>query len=154
MRDVADQWYFAYGSNLLAAQMIERTGPLRTGDERPRRARLANYRVVFNMLGSDGEIYANIEPASGDVLGVVYRIGPQGLANLDDFEEGYERRSVVVVVDDGRELAALVYVSQLENVTAPRSPNAEYLARIIAGAREQGLPGEYIETLIRRRVTP
>ncbi|WP_254507191.1 gamma-glutamylcyclotransferase family protein [Anatilimnocola floriformis] len=148
MRDDADQWYFAYGSNLLAAQMIERTGPIRTEEEQPRRARLPNQRVVFNMLGSDGEIYANIEPAAHDVLGVVYRIGPPGLASLDEFEEGYERRQVIVITDDGVELAAIVYVSLPENVTAPRQPSEEYLTRIITGAREQGLPGEYIETLL------
>jgi hypothetical protein len=33
-------WYFAYGSNLLSDQMVARTGPIRTGDERPRIARL------------------------------------------------------------------------------------------------------------------
>ena len=146
MSDEADQWYFAYGSNLFAAQMIERTGPIRTGEERPRLARLPNYRVVFNMRGSDGEIYANIEPAAGDVLGIVYRIGPTGLASLDEFEEGYERRTVIVLTDDGVELTALVYISLPENATAPRPPSAEYLARIIAGAREQGLPDEYIAT--------
>src|SRR5258708_3117388 len=95
-----DRWYFAYGSNLLRDQMVARTGPIRTGDDRPRIARLPNYRLAYNLLGSDGQVYANIvEPGNG-VLGVVYRCEWEALEKLDGYEHGYERREVVVI--DGR----------------------------------------------------
>jgi gamma-glutamylcyclotransferase (GGCT)/AIG2-like uncharacterized protein YtfP len=142
-----DHWYFAYGSNLLSEQMIARTGPIRNGDERPRIARLPNYRLAFNMLGEDGQIYANIVTPGDGVLGVIYRCGPETLDKLDGFEQGYERQDVTVIDDGGVKMRAVAYIARPENVTAEGWPNAAYLQRIVIGAREHGLPEEYIRAL-------
>jgi cation transport regulator ChaC len=142
-----DHWYFAYGSNLLSDQMVARTGPIRTGDERPRIARLANYRLVFNMLGSDGQIYANIVTPGGGVLGVVYRCGREALQKLDGYERGYERQELAVIDDHGVELPAVVYIARPGKVTAEGRPSDAYLQKIVSGAREHGLSEEYIRAL-------
>ena len=53
---------------------MERTGAIRTGDERRRTARLKNFRLAFNKRGRGVNVYANIMPYDGDeVIGVVYR---------------------------------------------------------------------------------
>jgi len=145
-----DQWYFAYGSNLLASQMVRRTGPLQTGANAPRRATLANYRVAFNHRGTDGMIYANIVTPGDGVLGVVYRCSKAALAKLDRFETGYERREVSVVDQLGNTLTAIAYVGKPDSIAAAGRPSDEYLARIVDGAREYGLPEEYIETIVER----
>jgi gamma-glutamylcyclotransferase len=143
-----DQWYFAYGSNLLSEQMVARTGPIRTGDERSRIARLPNYRLVFNVLGDDGCTYANIARRGDDVLGVIYRCGEEELKKLDYYEHEYERQFVVVIdVRAAIELQAVVYVARPESVTDDGRPSADYLQRILTGARAHGLPQEYIRSI-------
>ena len=142
-----DHWYFAYGSNLLSVQMVARTGPLRTGDERPRIARLPNYRLAFNMLGSDGQIYANIATPGDGVLGVVYRCGREAMEKLDRYERGYERQKVLVIDNQGVELGAVAYIALPDNVTKPGRPSAAYLEKIVSGAACHGLPEEYIQAL-------
>jgi gamma-glutamylcyclotransferase len=142
-----DHWYFTYGSNLLSDQMVARTGPIRTGDERPRIARLPNYRLVFNVLGDDGCIYANIAQPGNGVLGVVYRCGEDALEKLDEYEHEYERQEVVVIDGNGIDLVALVYIAKPEHVTVGGAPSAAYLRKIVTGAREHGLPEEYIRAI-------
>jgi gamma-glutamylcyclotransferase len=142
-----DQWYFAYGSNLLSEQMVARTGPIRTGDEQPRIARLPNYRFAFNMRGDDGQIYANIVTPGGGVIGVAYRCGPEALEKLDRCERGYERQELAVIDDRGVELRAVAYIAWPERVTAEGRPSAAYLQKIVTGACQHGLPEEYLRTL-------
>jgi gamma-glutamylcyclotransferase len=139
--------YFAYGSNLWLEQMAERTGPLRQGAEGPRRARLANYRLIFNMQAEDGRVFANIESPGTGVLGVIYCCSAKTLQMLDRFEQGYERRQVQVELEDGSELTAFTYIA----AAAPRKnlpgPSAEYLQKILRGARQHGLPEAYIREI-------
>lgn len=142
-----DSWYFAYGSNLRSDQMVARTGLLRIGDQRPRIARLPNYRVAFNMLGDDGEIYANIVKPGDGVLGVVYLCNPEALEKLDRYEAGYERQEVVVIDDQGVEMGAFAYIARPESVTAEGAPSAAYLQQIVSGARAHGLSEEYVHAL-------
>ena len=142
-----DSWYFAYGSNLRSDQMAARTGLLRIGEQRPRIARLPNYRVAFNMLGDDGEIYANIVKPGDGVLGVLYHCDREALEKLDRYEDGYDRRDVVVIDDQGVEMRAFAYIARPESVTAEGAPSAEYLQQIVSGARAHGLPEEYIHVL-------
>ncbi|MDX1946036.1 MAG: gamma-glutamylcyclotransferase family protein [Pirellulaceae bacterium] len=140
-------WYFAYGSNLLATQMVARTGPIRTGDERPRIARLPNYRLTFNMLGEDGQVYANIVTPGDGVVGVIYRCGREALEKLDRFERGYERQKVLVIDGQGLQWGAMAYLARPHRVTSPGRPSAEYLQKILTGAREHGLPEEYVQAI-------
>lgn len=141
------KWYFAYGSNLLKGQMISRVGPFRTDSERSRIARLLNYRLTFNMLAEDGNVYANIEAPGDGVLGVIYRCSHAALDQLDAYEGGYERREIVVIDDRGIELPACAYIAQPDAVTAAGQPSDAYLRKIIAGARAHGLPEEYIHAI-------
>jgi Gamma-glutamyl cyclotransferase, AIG2-like len=112
--------YFAYGSNLWIAQMVARTGPIRRGADRPRIARLPNYRLAFNMHGDDGQVFANVISPGHGVLGVIYCCTAEALLKMDHYEKGYERRQVQVMLENGAELTALTYtaaVARGENVS-------------------------------------
>ncbi|MDB5313424.1 MAG: hypothetical protein JWO38_7626 [Gemmataceae bacterium] len=140
-------WYFAYGSNLCTTQMAARTGVSRAGADRSRRAQLPGYRLAFNMGDGSGWTYANIVHPGDGVLGVLYRCSRQDLEALDGFEEGYERTRVDVLDETGAKVDAVVYIARPEQITAGQRPRAEYLQRVIRGAREHGLPEQYIHSI-------
>ena len=140
-------WYFAYGSNLWTDQMAHRTGPIPQDENRPRRAALPHYRLIFNMRGEDGQVFANIQSPGKGVHGVVYRCSPEALTRLDGYERGYERRRVFVTAENGERLEAFTYVAEPPNVVDGRRPAAEYLRRIVTGARQHGLPESYIREI-------
>lgn len=138
------EWYFAYGSNLWIDQMAKRTGPIAADENRPRRAALPDYQLIFNMRGEEGQVFANIHTPGKGVLGVVYRCSPEALTRLDGYERGYERRRVIVTAENGERLEAFTYIAEPPNVVYGRRPSAEYLLRIVTGARQHGLPETYI----------
>ena len=143
-----ESWYFAYGSNLWMDQMIERTDAIGHAEHRPRIARLANHRLVFQHLGNAGPAYANILCPGDGVLGVVYRCTPADLARLDRYEGGYERQPIVVTDRQGEALDAVAYIMRPELGANTGQPSAEYLNRIVTGARQHGLPDEYIAGIV------
>lgn len=143
-----DVWYFAYGSNLWIDQKERRTSAIRTGVDRPRIARLANYRFAFNKRGGKGRVYANIMACPGEeVIGVVYRCKPSTLETMSEYEGGYERMAVTVVIEDGSSVEAITYVAMEKNVGGDARPSDEYLTRIITGAAQHGLPQDYLDKI-------
>lgn len=144
-RNVSDRWYFAYGSNLSGEQKQNRTGPIREA----RRARLDGYRIAFNKRGNDGTGKANIVPdANRTVWGVVYRCSSDALDEMDRYEGvangHYARKTVRVQTDAGDELDAITYVAGDSFVDDSCLPSKKYLETIIQGARQHGLPEDYI----------
>lgn len=141
---VNDQWYFAYGSNLSRDQKEQRTGPIR----QERRARLDGYRLAFNKRESDGTGKANIVTHPGEtVWGIVYRCSPDALREMDKHEgvpRHYVQQAVRVRVDSGEELDAVTYIAMDRFIDNSLAPSPEYLRTILCGAREHGLPDDYI----------
>jgi gamma-glutamylcyclotransferase len=143
-----DVWYFAYGSNLWIDQKERRTSAIRTGADRPRIARLADHRFAFNKRGRKGQVYANVMACPGEeVFGVVYRCKPSTVDTMSEWEGGYDRKIVTVVIDDGSSVEAITYVAMEKNVLDDTRPSDEYLTRILTGAAQHGLPQEYIEKI-------
>jgi gamma-glutamylcyclotransferase len=141
------EWYFAYGSNLWIDQMVERTGPMLQGKDRPRRAFLPNHRLTFNVPGDRGQVFANVVSPGAGVLGVLYRCSSDALKRLDEFERGYKRRHVLVVPENGDTQEAYIYIAELTGVVSGRAPSAAYLQRILTGARQHGLPEIYVREI-------
>ena len=139
--------YFAYGSNLCIDQMVERTGPMRQGADRPRIARLSNYRLAFNMWGDDGHVFANITSPGLGVLGVIYCCSAATLLRMDQYEKGYKRRQIQVMLEDGAELNAVTYIADIVPGGNVSQPSVDYLQRIVRGARQHGLPEAYIKEI-------
>ena len=147
---MSDAWYFAYGSNLWIDQKERRTSAIRTGADRPRIARLADYRFAFNKRGSNGQVYANLMACPGqEVIGVVYRCNPSTVDTMSEYEGGYDPTTVTVVMDDGFTVEAITYVAMKRNVVDDARPCKDYLTRIVNGASEHGLPQDYIDKLHR-----
>jgi cation transport regulator ChaC len=141
-------WYFAYGSNLWMDQMIERTGAIGSAEHRPRIARLAGYRLVFQHWENGEPAFANILSPGDGLFGVVYRCSPADLEKLDRYESGYERQPIVVSDQNGEVLPAIAYVVKPAPVANAGKPSAEYLERIITGAKQHGLPEQYVENIL------
>lgn len=127
--------YFAYGSNMATRRLATRLG-----QARPRgRAQLANFELAWNKPGTDRSGKANIRARLGAVTwGVLFSLEAREWPLLDSFEPGYAREAHVVRDDEGYEHAAQLYRWQHE--TPNLTPTAEYLAVVVAGAREHRLP--------------
>jgi gamma-glutamylcyclotransferase (GGCT)/AIG2-like uncharacterized protein YtfP len=136
--------YFAYGSNMDGAQLAERVGPMQCLGV----GRLKDHILAFNRRGTyrPGGV-ASVEPKSGrDVYGVVWRISPDGLSELDRIEDpaAYHRQSMIIEMRSGETIRCQVYVSFPEGVV---SPDPDYLDLIIRAAKKVGLPADYIREI-------
>jgi gamma-glutamylcyclotransferase len=145
---VNDCWYFAYGSNMCRGTFIERRGMRPLAAER---AYLDDYRLCFDLPVGPGERgVANIVAEPGErIWGVAYRLAADVCDFLDRTEgvhRGFYRRlPVTVVADDGRRLDAFAYQGDARR--PERKPSARYLGILLDGAREIGLPSEYVAWL-------
>ena len=144
--------YFAYGSNMSRRQMRARC----PDHECLGKAVLKGHALCFprsSPIRNCG-VAGLAEQPGGEVWGVVYRLHDQDLAALDR-REGYDpakpvdvnryNRQTVRVLMDGREVDCLTYFARHE--PGEHVPSAEYLATIIEGAVENGLPAEYVSGL-------
>src|SRR5262245_65331695 len=143
-----DVWYFAYGSNLDIDQKQSRTGNIREA----RLCRLPRYRLAFNKRGSGGQVFANIvADDTKEVWGVAYRCRPHTLETMDTFEGAgrghYTRVPVGVLTEAGETLQAITYIAATAHVGAEDQPTLEYVTRILKGARQHGLPEDYIDRI-------
>lgn len=107
--------YFAYGSNMSRADMAGRCPcALALGV-----AKLTGWRFIVADAG-----YASIAPAlGGQVIGVLWRLTPRGLAALNAFESldsGLYVRRQVMVRRDGDAKSAMVYVARNGGRGRPR----------------------------------
>ncbi len=137
---MSDLLYFAYGSNLDADQMRERSPDSRVLF----RARLLHHRLDFTHYSrrwSGGA--ADIVPEDGGLVwGVIYT--QVDLIRLDRFEGGYERVSLEVLDDDDR-LHDVVSYSVRER--AQFAPSDAYLEQLLHWAKRWEFPEAYLSQL-------
>jgi cation transport regulator ChaC len=141
-------WYFAYGSNLSQATFTGRRGirPLQK-----RRGWLEGYRLCFDIpIGPGERAVANICAATGArTYGAAYLITPADAEHLDRTEgvgrEVYSRIAVAVCTETGDRLDAFAYQSTFR--TEGRKPSLRYVGLLLEGAREHGLPDDYVRYL-------
>jgi gamma-glutamylcyclotransferase (GGCT)/AIG2-like uncharacterized protein YtfP len=134
--------YFAYGSNLSSARLRARLEDVRPAGP----ARLGDHRLALNKRGHDGSAKANIVPHPGEtVWGALYELAHGHLDDLDRFEGGYERATVAVERREGGLVEAVTYRSTL--LVEDWLPFDWYHAHLVEGAREHGLPAEWVARL-------
>ena len=134
--------YFAYGSNLKTARLIERVGPAPVAGI----ARMSDHALSFAKRGADGSGKACYEPSPGRTLwGVLYELLPDQFDRLDRFEGGYRRVGVTLLGSDGAPMSALSY--QAERFTDDATPFDWYKELILDGCREHGLPADWLALL-------
>ncbi|KAK9687896.1 hypothetical protein K7432_014599 [Basidiobolus ranarum] len=157
-------WYFAFGSNMSAAQMVQR-GVVWVEGYRVL-AKLDGYQLLFNKLRTKGpetdkEGFANLEKAASEtsVYGILYGLANEdGLLILDKYEgvaqNHYERVSVQVETKDNSNLdipatvTATTYIAKNPLVIRENlKPSKEYLERLLAG--KDLLPTDYYHSLTR-----
>ena len=145
---LGELWYFAYGSNMTRSIFMERRGM------RPSSVTwgwLDGYRLCFDLPVGPGErgVANIIADGNARTCGVLYRISEQEAARLDRTEgvHGglYIRLPIVVVDAAGTPVAAFAYQSSF--ASAGRKPSARYVGLLLAGAREHGLPADYVAFL-------
>ncbi len=149
--------YFAYGSNLDPAQMVERCPGHRVVGV----ATLFDHRLQFRGHSEDwGGAVATLVPSHGSaVWGMIYDLSEENLEVLDRYEgfrapgdqhNQYERVWVTVELvrplDDSvpRRVRAQTYLGRHGEAGVP---SRRYLETILAGARARGLPEDYVERL-------
>lgn len=136
---------FAYGSNLSRARLTARIPDARFVAV----ATLAGHRLSFHKVSRhDGSAkcdacYTGLP--EDQVIGVVYDLPESGKQRLDQIEglgAGYDEKSTAVVTSAGEVLQARLYVAT--DIDPDRRPFDWYKHHVLAGARENRLPEDYI----------
>jgi gamma-glutamylcyclotransferase len=139
--------YFAFAANMLQAQM-KRWCP---ASRFLRAAVLEGFRFVYDGFSVtwDGAVGNIVTSANERVWGALYEITERDRRTLDAFE-GYPRsadhRDVDVKDRDGTVYRAMTYV---RTGRVPGQPHPDYERIVVDGARECGLPDEYIDRALR-----
>lgn len=154
-----DVYYFAYGSNLNAADWrhyCERTGMEPGGIEAVGTAVLPDMQLVFDYYSVTRQCgVLDLQPATGHIVhGVLFRVSAQGWKALDTKEGAphcYERVKRTALRPDG----SLVPVITYEVTKARREgfcpPNTKYLDIVRAGLQAWGLPSGALEDAAENR---
>jgi gamma-glutamylcyclotransferase (GGCT)/AIG2-like uncharacterized protein YtfP len=114
---------------------------------------LADRRVAFTKPARRwGGHSADVIAAPGErVWGVIYAVGEHDLDALDAREgvpDHYRRIAVeVITAGAGERTTTWMFEAADAMRRAEAAPSADYLAAIISGARERGLPADYISAL-------
>ena len=137
---------FSYGSNMLSRRILARVPSARPLGV----ALLRGHRLAWHKAGRDGsgkcDVVVTNDPAHA-VHGVLYEFLAAEKALLDAAEglgAGYDEKQVEVESRSGPVNAWLYCATATEPGLAPYS---WYKGLVVAGAREHGLPADYIERL-------
>jgi gamma-glutamylcyclotransferase (GGCT)/AIG2-like uncharacterized protein YtfP len=139
--------YFAYASNMHREQMTRWCPASRF----LKPAALAGYRFVYDGFSVtwDGAV-ANIVKSDAELVwGALYAITERDRLTLDAFEgypRDYDHKDVEVRDRDGRSHRAMTY---FRTGRAAGRPHPGYERIVIDGAKECGLPDEYIDKALR-----
>lgn len=136
--------YFAYGSNMSIKRIRSRISSARVvcSGVLPRHA------LKFHKQGDDNSGKCDVVEVedSSEVVGVIYDIHTDDKVILDKIEgvgEGYEQKTVAVMTGVGLPMKAMMYYAT--RINADLKPYQWYKEHVLRGAREHGLPAEYIE---------
>lgn len=136
---------FAYGSNMLSARIQERC----PSAQAVRVARLPGFELAWHKRSTDGSGKCDVvarTPGSA-VFGVVYAVPRSEKAGLDRAEglgAGYDERAASVWLQDNP-MDVVLYVAT--DTDAALRPYTWYRELVVAGAREHGLPYDYLRIL-------
>ncbi|XP_035678562.1 gamma-glutamylcyclotransferase-like [Branchiostoma floridae] len=142
--------YFGYGSNLLK-ERIQINSPTA---QFKAIGNVQDYRLGFYGSWSRwGGGVATIDPTPGHTLwGVVWQIGMENLDALNkqegvkDNDQGvYRPVELSVKTSTGETLTCRSY--RIIDTSQPNLPSPQYMEVLLGGARQQGLPEEYIREL-------
>ncbi len=134
--DIETIYYFAYGSNMNDARMVDRGITVIS----KQLGVLNGYTFIINKKSkADPNIgFANIIPADNYVEGVIFEILSTDIQKLDKFEgypKHYIRETLSINTDNGC-IDAITYIANVDWVsTDPLLTTAEYQNHILEGAK-------------------
>ena len=129
-------WYFCYGANMNSDTMRRRNIDIYNSVP----FILKGYKLMFNKVYLGLFCFANIVPDElSAVPGVLYKISPEGLRKLENYEKGYQRVTVAPGV--------VTFLCSASTSSTTLYPSRTYLTSIVKGAQEHGLPNTYISLL-------
>ena len=152
-------WYFAYGSNMQPATLRGRRGVAWT---RAVAARVRGWRVVFDKppLVPMPHAFANLVPDGGaESFGVAFEVRVEDLAHIE-LTEGVLVGNYAPVVVPVEPLAPVDgFPGEAFSLTSDRrdpslAPSTRYMAMVIEGALEHGLPAPWVAMLRAVRCEP
>ena len=114
-------------------------------------ARLHEHRLKFHKKSKDHSGKCDAEctnDAKDYLLGVIFEIDASEKPELDKKEglgNGYEEKVVSVFTQDGKQLKAVTYYAT--NTDPSLKPYEWYKEHVVLGAREHGLPQDYIQQI-------
>lgn len=127
--------YIAYGSNLNIEQMKRRCPTAKICGS----GTLEGWTLTFHSMR--GPAFATIEPCTGSqVPVVVWDIDKMAEKVLDQYEGYpifYRKKNIDVLMSDGRELIAMVYI--MSSCSVPGIPSNGYVNTISQGYTDNGL---------------
>ena len=136
--------YFAYGSNMSTRRLVARVSSARAVSV----AMLSGHSLEFHKIGKDGSAKCDAvytDDLNDVVHGVVFEMALSEKPVLDRIEglgRGYAEKDVIVSSESGKEFKAVTYYAT--NIDALLKPRDWYVEHVLRGAREHGLPSEYI----------
>jgi gamma-glutamylcyclotransferase len=139
--------YFAFASNMNQAQM-KRWCP---ASRFLKAVVLGGFRFVYDgfSVAWDGAVGNIVTSEFESVWGALYAITERDRQTLDAFEgypRSYEHKEVEVKDRDGNAYRAMTYI---RTGRALGKPHPDYERIVIDGAKECGLPEEYIDKALR-----
>ncbi|WP_448583997.1 gamma-glutamylcyclotransferase family protein [Thermocrinis sp.] len=139
-------YYFAYGSNMNLSQMRERC---KNTWERIEVGYVEGYRLVFNGWSGkwNGGVADLVEDPSGKVWGVLFKLESfDCLDKHEGYPSVYNRKKLIVIVPKlRRKFEAEAYIKTSKEDES--KPSESYINTIIEGAKENGLPEDWIAFL-------
>ncbi len=150
--------YFAYGSNMQRSTFAGRRGIAPAAADA---ARARGWRLVVDKppLFPSGHGFANLAAdADAEVFGVLYDLTADEMAHVE-LTEGvglgnYRRVEIEVVRLAGGDAPARAFTLVSDRRDPELRPSTIYMARLIEGAVEHGLPAEWIAHLRAVPTTP
>lgn len=140
---------FAYGSNLSRERLRRRAPSARFLGS----ARLRGYELRFHKRGADGSGKADVfrtDRPEDVVWGALFEIDGRHKDDLDRYEDlgrSYREARLPVRTPDDGVVRAFTYLALPSAIEPGLKPFAWYRAFLVRGARERGLPTEWIEAL-------
>ncbi|WP_206486156.1 gamma-glutamylcyclotransferase family protein [Thalassotalea sp. G2M2-11] len=137
--------YFAYGSNMSLLRLQARV----PSAQKLGMYMLADHQLRFDKVGADGSGKGHASVCHNQqIFGVIYQIKSHEKPQLDQIEglgHGYEIKSVTVNDLKGNSVEAFTYYAT--EIDPSLQPYSWYLNHVLVGAKESGLPLEYLQKI-------
>lgn len=145
-RSDQESHYFSYGSNMSTKRMKDRIPEARN----PKVVCMPSFRLMTNKISTDGSGKANLAASSDKemVWGVMWTLPKERKEDLDGNEGGYHPKEAIVFDAGGNPYRVYTYIANGDRESIENLEIFDwYRSLILNGAREHGLPANYIALL-------